>query len=413
LPRGFAYQRVDEALEKASAYLSPPRAVDLPTLDSYGYVLAEDLRSPSNLPPMATAFVDGYAVRSEDLVAGRAILKLVKTTCLGEVPDFGLGRGEACWVPTGGYVPRGADAVVMVERTSRLGESSVRVDGPVRPGENIIPPGSDFREGEVFLTAGGRLRSQDVGILNMLGIEKVRVFPRPKVGTISVGTELVDSPSELAPGKVLASHRYVIGRMAEADGGVWNDYGIVSDDEAEIKQRLKSALAECDLVLTIGGTSMGEADLMPEAVNALGEPGMVVHGIKVQPGRPTGLGIVGGKPVVILPGLLQSAILGYFALAGPALRRLSHAGEQVPYTWLPIDADLTFTRFLDFQKATFVKLTRRRDGIFVQPIESISYYNNVLLKADGFTITPENVSTVKKGDLVKVFLPPGFGRIPF
>ncbi len=411
---GFAYQRVDEALEKAAVHIRPPGPVEVKAVDAYGQILADDLESPLNLPTMPTAFVDGYAVRGGDLAGGTPVtLKLLKLTALGEVPDFKIGPREACWVPTGGFVPGGADAVVMVEKTSRISDAAVRIQREAKPGENVIPVGSDFRKGEKVLVKGTRLRSQEIGVLNMLGIDRAQVFQRPRVGTISVGNELVDSTDRMVPGKVMASHRYVVGKIVQEEGGEWLDYGIVGDDEDEIKEKLREALRECHLVLTIGGTSMGEADLMPESINALGKPGMIVHGIKVQPGRPTGLGIIDGKPIVILPGLLQSAILGYYALASPILRRLSRSTEQVPYTWLPLETDLKFTRFIDFQKATFVKLVRKRDGVVVEPISSISYYNSVLVKADGFTITPEDVEKVNRGELVKVFFLPGFGRIPF
>jgi len=222
LSTGFAYQRVGEALEKGASNLRPPGPVEVTVTNAYGAVLAQDVESPLSLPVRPTAFVDGYAVRSEDLAGGRPVtLKLVKVTSLGDVPDFKIGQGEACWGPTGGFVPEGADAVVMVERTSRISDAVVRTDGQAKHGENVIPPGSDFREGEKVLVKGTRLRSQEIGILNMLGIDRVQVFQRPRVGTISVGGELVDAPSKIAPGKVMASHRYVIGRIVEEEGGGW------------------------------------------------------------------------------------------------------------------------------------------------------------------------------------------------
>lgn len=414
---GFRYLSLKEAIDRGiGAVKLEPRPTEKELAEAYRLVSAENIKSKLNVPFMNTSFVDGYAVRSSDVSSTNkekpAILRLAKRTRLGEIPNFSIKAGECCYVPTGGFVPEGSDAVVMVEAT-RKADDGIAVLEPVEAGENLILAGSDFKEGDEIVRKGQTLRAQDLGTLNLLGVDKVSVYSKPLVGILSVGSELVEAVEEHGPGKVLASHRFIFSKLVEEAGGAIIDYGIAQDVESDIVNKLSSALRECDIILTIGGSSVGEADIVPDAINAMGEPGVIVHGIKVVPGRPTGMGVINGKPIFILPGLAQSGIMGYYALAVPFINMAKGLDPMIsPTVPARISRDLKFARFQDFQKAVFVRACSGDDELVAEPIEALSYFNNVLIKANGFIMVPEGQDRLKKDEIVRIHQLPGFSTLP-
>jgi len=411
--RKFLYASTDEALKKTLSLTSiKPGLETVPVQDAYKRVLAEDIISPVNIPERDTSYFDGYAVRAEDTAgasSGRPVtLKVLGRIILSEGRVLRVSRGEACYVSTGTAIPEGTDAVVPVERTM-LEENRVKVIHKVDRGEHVIPAGDDVRKGQVVLKRQHILRAQDTGLLATLKIGDVKVFKKPLVAIVPVGDELTTRLEEVGPKKVYASHGLIISSLIKESGGIPVQLDVAPDNPEKIGESILSGLGKADMVITIGGSSVGEKDFVAEAVNRVGSPGMVVHGLKIKPGRVTGLGVVNGKPVVLLPGLILSTIVGYYSLAQSLI--LLGAGIEPESYMPPIEAkmgeEIRFKEYLPFEKVTFVHLSWTKQGFVANPVFGESAYISVLAKADGFIITPEKRSVVEEGEVVEVHLIPG------
>ncbi|MEJ2700634.1 MAG: molybdopterin-binding protein [Desulfuromonadales bacterium] len=237
---------------------------------AFGRVLAEELVAPEDLPPGPRSSMDGYALRAADVFgAGEsspAYADLAGEIKVNEYPDFPLGSGQCAWIPTGGFLPSGADSVVMVEYTQDIGAGTIEVRQSVAPGENVMNRGEDAALGQKVLLAGTRLRPQEVGLLAALGVQEVTVHRRPRVGILSTGDELVPVEQKPAPGRIRDVNSYTVSCLTEAAGGEAKGYGIVGDDLGRLVQTLQQALAECDVVFLSGGSSKGTRDLTVAAL---------------------------------------------------------------------------------------------------------------------------------------------------
>ncbi len=305
-----------------------------------GRVLAVALRAPENLPAERRAVMDGYAVRAADVRAASELasisLALVGTVPMGEIFAGALAAGEAVAISTGGFLPAGADAVVMVEHTSSTGESegggrSVEIARAVAPGANVIQVAEDFAAGDDVLPAGRRLRPQDLAALATFGVAEVDVFRRPRVAVLSTGNELCAPDATPRPGQVRDANQYVLGAQVEAAGCVAVYGGIVRDDAGALREAVARALAEHDALIVSGGSSVGTKDVTAEAMLGLPAPGVLFHGIDIRPGKPTLFARAGGKPVVGMPGFPTSSLVVFDAFIRPMLWRLG--GEVGRPTW--------------------------------------------------------------------------------
>ncbi|MBP1450094.1 MAG: molybdopterin biosynthesis protein, partial [Thermoproteus sp.] len=322
---------LDEAVEALAARAKPLGTEEVGLLEAYGRVLAEDVYSQVDVPPFDRSTVDGYAVVSADVAGASelapAALRLKGRIETGQFPEFELGPGEAVEVATGAPVPRGADAVVMVEYTAERG-GSVMVYRSAYPGENIMSAGSDISAGELVLRRCTKLTQREIGVLAAVGRPRVKVFKRPRVAVISTGNELAPPGAPLAPGKLYDVNTYSISAAVVEAGGVPIIKGIVGDDPAQYKRALEEALAEADVVLLSGGTSAGLADLTYRVLGEMGE--LLFHGIMVRPGKPTVAADVGGKLVVGLPGYPSSALMIFHAVVRPALLAMQCLRPEPP-----------------------------------------------------------------------------------
>ena len=285
--------------EEAKRALEGFRALGAESVSSFGAVgrvLAENVRSPVDLPDFPRATMDGYALKAADSFGASesipAYLDIVGQVPMGAAPEFSVGRGEAARILTGGMVPDGADAVVMEEFTTAPDPETLEARRPAAVGENILGVGDDLKKGELILGAGARLRSQDIGALAGVGVTSVEVHRRPRVAILPTGDELIDPRETPRAGQVRDINRFSLAAGVVEAGGMPETEDILPDDLAIIKERLEEAVSRADVVLISGGSSMGLRDYTVEAIDSLGEPGVLVHGISIKPGKPTIIGRV-------------------------------------------------------------------------------------------------------------------------
>ncbi|UCD73558.1 MAG: hypothetical protein JSW01_02660, partial [Candidatus Bathyarchaeota archaeon] len=286
--RGFSEPvRVDEALRR---YLKAIRIDSLQdetilVAESLGRVLAEDVVSSIDVPHFDRSAVDGYAVRSHDTFGSSPtnpiVLDLVGSVGIGQVPNIDVGNLQAIGIATGAPLPKGADAVVMLEYTERIGEGKIEIYRPATPWSNVSKIGEDVKKGGKVLGKGTVLQPQDLGMLAVVGVDQVKVLRKPRIAILSTGNELVESRSELVLGKVVDVNRIMISASVEDLGGDPVDLGIVKDKVEDIRSRISKGLNESDMVLVSGGTSVGARDFVPKIVDSLGEPGIIVHGVSM------------------------------------------------------------------------------------------------------------------------------------
>jgi molybdenum cofactor synthesis domain-containing protein len=378
-------------------------------LEACGRVLAENVISPINVPPFDRSTVDGYAVKAEDTFgayeAKPVKLRLCGTVNVGEPPKIMLENGMAAGIATGAPLPKGADAVVMIENTERENDH-ILVYKSVVENENVMKAGTDIHKGENILKLGKHLTWKDLGILAALGFEKVRVYRKPKVVIISTGAEIVAPGQMLSPGKIYDINGYTLGAATARCGAIPMNFGVFPDNFQILNDILKKALETADVVITSGGVSVGPKDLIPKVLDSLGSPGVIVHGIAIKPGKPTTIALVDEKPVFALPGHPTSALLTFYLLVRPVLVRL--AGRRADEILKTVKA-LTGVRVFSAKgRRTFVmvKLVREADGKFVAfPIATgESGAITTLAKADGFITVYENQQFVDAGEEVTVSL---------
>jgi molybdenum cofactor synthesis domain-containing protein len=315
-------ERVDVALEKLFKRLKTLDTVDIDVFNLQSHVLAEDVIAPFDVPHFDRAAMDGYAVRAEDTFGASPtnpiMLELAGGVEIGSIPSTRVESGKALKIVTGGMMPEGANAVVMLEHT-RLNGNFVEVLKSVTPLKNVSRKGEDLKAGEVVLKKGEILQPQDAGVIASLGIERVRVYRKPRVAVLSTGNELIELGMELEEGKIYNSNNPMLCNALHEFGFKPVSIGIARDERGDLRNKLEKGL-KFDAVLITGGTSVGAKDLVPEVVSEFGE--IIFHGVSMKPGMPTGAAVVEGKPVFMLPGSPAAALLGFYTFAVPALYRM-------------------------------------------------------------------------------------------
>ena len=379
----------------------------IPVHESLNRILAEDVRAEESVPSFEKSAMDGYAVVAEDTFGASptnpSLLKLIGESKIGEVPKILLHRGEAAAIATGAPVPQSANAVVMLENTKRLDTGDVEVYSPVAPGENISQVGEDVKQGTVVLERGRKLKPPDLGLLVALGRRAVKVVRKPRVGVLSTGNELSET-GRSAAGKIADVNRPVLMAMVEDNGGMPVDLGIARDDAGQISRKLKQGLRSSDLVLVTAGTSVGKGDLVPDIINALGKPGMLVHGIAMRPSLPTGLAVVDGKPVISLPGFPVSAMFAFSTFVQPLILKMLGT-EQDPQPRIKAKTTRRIVGVPGFR--TFIRVVVRQEGekLVAEPLRTPgSGILTTITRANGIVIVPENIEGFDEGAEVDVQL---------
>ena len=384
LPREEAVRRWLEALD--------PRPLGSEVVDLFqalGRVVADDLASPSDVPPFDRSGVDGFALRAADVENASehapTVLRLNREiiTC-GTAPNVVVEPGSATAIATGGPLPRGADAVVMIEHTGLLANGeAVAVRRPCTPGQFVAFAGSDLARGEILLRRGTLVGSREIGMLAACGLGTVAVFRKPRVGVLSTGDELARPGDPLPPAGIYDANGPIVCAAVAENGGEPVFYGAVRDDEAALDAAMRTAFAACDMVILSGGTSKGAGDLTYRLVGRLGAPGIVVHGVALKPGKPLCLAVCDRKPVLVLPGFPTSAMFTFHDVVAPVLRTIAglppRPEAQVTATVpVRVGSELGRTEF------AMVSLVEAEDGFIAYPTAKGSGSVTSFAQADGF-----------------------------
>ncbi|MEO8354330.1 MAG: gephyrin-like molybdotransferase Glp [Chloroflexota bacterium] len=291
-----------------------------------GRVLAEDITAPHPLPDFQRSTVDGYAVRAGDTHGASdslpAYLFLSGEVPMGDSPSFEIGTGQCALIHTGGMLPNGADAVMMLEYTQSVQKNEIEIFRAVADGENLIRVGEDVAQGQVVQAKGNLIRPAEIGGLMALGITHVRVTRKIRVGLISTGDEVIDPDQTPRPGQVRDINSYTLAALVEKSGGEAKRYGIITDQFEALRDAAAKALAECDVVIITAGSSASTRDMTADVLRSLGEPGVLVHGINTRPGKPTILGVCHGKAMIGLPGNPVSALVNGYLFVVPVIEQL-------------------------------------------------------------------------------------------
>ncbi len=377
------------------------------TAEAWGRVLASDVLAPHPMPPFDRSAVDGYAVRAADTYGASESLPAYLTV-IGEVPmgaaaSFTVEAGQAALIHTGGMLPPGADAVVMVEYTQQARPGEVEILRPVAVGENVLLEGEDVAAGAVVLPAGRRLRAAEIGGLMALGVVEVQVARRPVVGVIATGDEVVPPETDPAPGQVRDVNTYTLSAEVRRAGGVPRAYGIIPDRPEALAEVAGRALQECDLVVITAGSSASTRDMTAEVLDGLGAPGVLVHGVNSKPGRPTILAVAEGKPVVGLPGNPVSALVNVGLFVLPALALLQ--GETPhPEPLLPARVTVNLSSAAGREDWWPVRLRHTPAGWEAEPIFYKSNLIFALARADGLLKVPADATGLPAGAMAEVKL---------
>lgn len=401
----------DEALRLLLESFPSPRLEhsEVPLDDAHGRVLAGDVASAEDLPGFSRSTMDGFAVLSGDTYGASegspAYLDVTREIHMGEEPGFRLRPGEAARISTGGMLPEGADAVVMLEHAQLFDEGAIEVLRPVAPGENVIQRGEDAKQGEVVLRAGHRLRPQDVAVLAGLGVARVSVYARPVVSIISTGDEVVPPETPLRPGLVRDMNSYNLAGLVQREGGRALRKGIFRDDHQAIGEAFRRALGDSDMVLVSGGSSVGARDMTARIIAEAGR--VLFHSVSIKPGKPLIAGVSAGKPVFGLPGHPRAVSVCFDNFIAPVLRRLAGAARAEAWDLgRTVSARLakSISSSPGRQEYVSVHLETRDGELFAVPVPGKSGLITAAVRGEGTVCVPAGSPGIEKGEAVAVRL---------
>lgn len=390
-------------------HLAPPEAASQ-TIESdsaLSRVTAEDVLAPHPLPAFPRSTVDGYAVSARDTFGISdtlpGYLRLVGEVPMGDAPAFEIGPGQCAIIHTGGMLPAGADAVVMLEFTQSV-ENEIEIFRPAAPGENILRVGEDVAEGQVVIPRGTRLRAAEIGGLMALGIQGLRVVSKVKCALISSGDEIVPPSQTPRPGQVRDINAYTLAALVTRAGGEPVPYGIAPDSFDALQSLAARALAECDLVVITAGSSASTRDMTADVIASLGQPGVLVHGINTRPGKPTILGVCKGKAVIGLPGNPVSALVNGMLFVVPVIEYLLGLPAERPQPTVRAKLTVNIPSQAGREDWQPVRLLRQGDGWLAEPVFGKSNLIFTLSAADGLLKIPPAVTGLSAGEVVDVAL---------
>jgi len=409
----------DEALARFETALAarPVGTETVPLAACLGRTVARSVAPAIDVPPFDRSTVDGFAVRAEDVATASdaAPVPLAPTgeiIACGVLPRLTVAPGATSIVATGGPIPRGADAVVMIEHTDNAADGRILVRRPVAPGGNIAFAGSDLARGEVILRRGTIIGSREIGLMAACGIASVEVHRRPRIAVVSTGDELIAAGEPLRPAAIYDANGPTVAAAIAENGGEAVSFGAIPDDEAKLRATLHEALATCDAVILSGGTSKGAGDYTARLVGELGAPGIVAHGVALKPGKPLCLAVADGKAVVVLPGFPTSAMFTFHEFVVPSLRRLAGLPprrEESRRATVPVrvPSDVGRTEFV------MVALSQSDTGATIaQPVFKGSGSISAFAQADGFVMVDALSDHLPAGTDAAVTLFEGNPKLP-
>ncbi len=375
--------------------------------ETFGRVLAEDIVSDMDLPNFTRSIMDGYAVKATSTFGASesnpAYLEIKGSIAMGESPDFSVRSGEAAKIATGGMLPDGTDAVVMVEHTEILDNSSIEIYKSVAPGQNIVEKGEDFQDRHRVLNSGQKLRAQEIGLLAAFGKETVTVFKKPVIGIISTGDEIVPIDSIPEAAQVRDINTYTLSSQIQAYGAVPHRYGIVRDDFDALLKTCKKALAQSDMVVISGGSSIGMRDFTIDVLSALPNSEILVHGVSISPGKPTILAKANNKPFWGLPGHVTSTMVVFTAIVKPFLQYIAGISQEYRQQTFML---ARLTRNISSAQGRVdyirVRLLEEQGILWAEPVLGKSGLINTLVKADGLIAVDINSEGLEKDAIVNV-----------
>ncbi len=405
-----ARRRFEEAVGEVKA-----RVVRVPLEEALGRVIAEDVVAPYDVPAFDRSNLDGFAVRAEDTFGAederpKSLRVNDEALVPGTVPTVEVAGGTATSIATGAMIPRGADAVVAVERTDLDGDR-VLVRRPVVPGAAISAAGSDVARGETVVRRGTVLTSRETGTLAACGIAAVACVARPRVAILSTGGELIPPSAPPRPASVHDSNGTILAHAVREAGGEPSPPEIVADDERALSAAIDRAIRSADLVLVSGGTSKGAGDLVPDVVRSLGPPGLVVHGVDLKPGKPLALGVCRGVPVACLPGFPTSAVFTFHEFVAPLLRRMAGLPKEAKDVVkarlprrLPAERGRTEYLLVSLVEGAPEAGAAGKPPLVAYPMGKGSGSVTAFARADGFVRVPGNVEFLSEDAEVEVTL---------
>jgi molybdopterin molybdotransferase len=382
----------------------------LPLDQCVGRILSQDIVSEISLPEFNRATMDGYAVQARSTFGASegmpALFKIIGAVEMGEVPTVSVGPGEAVGIATGGMLPDGADSVVMIEHTQAIDEHTLEVFKSAAPLQHVMEIGEDFRRGEQILAKGRRMRPQETGVLATLGQTHVRVYRQPTVAIISSGDEIV--PIDQNPGlsQLRDVNAHTLSGFIRLAGGIPRYLGIARDNFDELHSLCKDALAQADMVLISGGSSVGSRDFTLDVIRALPDAEILVHGVSISPGKPTILAASKKKPIWGLPGQVTSAMVVFHVMVRPALEKVGGLSEDRLITGHEVSAVLSrnLASVQGREDYVRVKLVQRENQIYAEPLLGKSGLIHTMVKADGLIKINMNSEGLDKGTPVRVVL---------
>ncbi len=383
------------------------RDISIPITEAYNRVLAEDVVALEDLPRFDRSAMDGYAVRAEDTNGATQQKPLLFRFAEGdELADPAHREAKQVW--TGNPIPKGANAVVILENTQKK-DTKLEVWSQVAVGENIIRRGEDIKKGDIAAKAGTRLNPYYIALLSALGYTEVKVVEKPKIAILATGNELAQTGKDRTEKQIYESNRAMLAAMCCELDAEPLDLGIAQDNVDEIAESIELGLKIADAVITTGGTSVGGLDLVPEAVNKLGTPGIIVHGIAMRPAMPTALAAIEHKPIMVFSGSPVAAITGFEGFARPLICKLLGMKQEEKRPTVKAVLTRRITTALGRKNYVRVRVFQKNDDLMAEPIATRGASNiSTMTRANGYIIVPENREGLMEGIAVTVHL---FGNI--
>lgn len=374
--------------------------------EAYDRITYEDIVAPEDLPGFLRSTVDGFALKASDTFGAResspAYINVKGDIPMGMVPDFTISQGECASIATGGMLPDGADAVVMIEHVNIISQDLIEVLKSVSPWENVIFKDEDIKKGEIVIKAGKRLKPQDIGALAGLGITTVQVTRKPIVSIILTGDEIVPHTEKALPGQVRDVNSFTLSGLSIKAGAVPLKMGILRDVYEEIKVAVEKAFENSDIVLITGGTSAGLKDMTAKVIDELGSPGVLFHGASIKPGKPIIGGVCRGKPVFGLPGHPVAVYICFELFVKPVIEQMLGLEERKVKRFLK--AKMARNLHSQAGREDFIRVSLEdKDGqLWAVPLLSKSGLIMSLVKADGIVYIPSDLIGLQEGDEVLV-----------